>query len=248
MTGHLLIIGAQRCGTTSLHELLDAHPDIAMARPAIPEPKVFTSDELAGRGPEWYRATYFAHAGSESLLGDKSTSYLEDADAPARVAACLGAARIVVQLRDPVARAVSNWRFSSAHGVEERPLVQALEENLLGSRAWDRTRSSVSPYAYLERGRYIDHLEPWFARFPDTLHVRFVEDEDGHQTPAVGLYAALAVDPGFHPPDEDRRVNASAGRPPELDDALMRRLRDYFRYSDARLAERLGDRLPWASH
>ena len=51
VTRHLLVIGAQRCGTTYLHDLLDAHPEIAMARPARPEPKVFLADELAGARP-----------------------------------------------------------------------------------------------------------------------------------------------------------------------------------------------------
>ena len=50
MIRHLLVIGAQRCGTTYLHTLLDAHPQITMARPANPEPKVFISDEATGKG------------------------------------------------------------------------------------------------------------------------------------------------------------------------------------------------------
>ncbi len=78
VTRHLLVVGGQRCGTTYLHGLLDEHPEIAMARPARPEPKVFLSDELSGRGLEWYRSTYFAHATDEKVLGEKSTSYLED--------------------------------------------------------------------------------------------------------------------------------------------------------------------------
>ncbi len=245
MTRHLLVIGGQRCGTTWVYELLAAHPDIAMASPARPEPKVFMSASLAARGYEWYRATYFVHATSEPVLGEKSTSYLEDGEAPARAAAVLGEASIVVQLRDPVARAVSNWRFSTAHGLEERPLAEALEDNLLGPRAWDPAQTSVSPYAYLERGRYVDHLEPWWASFPDTVCVRFLE-ETPERSPMAPLYAALGVDPEFRPPDEGRRANASnGGGPPSLDAALLDRLRDYYRDPDSRLAARLGRPLPW---
>ena len=82
MIRHLLVIGAQRCGTTYLHTMLDSHEQITMARPANPEPKVFCSDEATARGAEWYRETYFAHAGDELLLGEKSTSYLEDPERP----------------------------------------------------------------------------------------------------------------------------------------------------------------------
>lgn len=250
MTRHLLVIGGQRCGTTQLYEQLDAHPDVAMARPARPEPKVFMSEELAARGLDWYRRTYFGHASSQSLLGEKSTSYLEDGAAAARAVAVLGRrAAIVVQLRDPVTRAVSNWRFSTAHGVEQRPLAQALADNLVGPRDWDPTRTSVSPYAYLERGHYIDLLEPWFAAFPDTVLVRFLEETGpaGPQgaDPVASLYSALGVDPTFRPPHGDRRVNASSGVAPQLDDALATQLRAHFRDSDARLAARLGRQLPW---
>jgi hypothetical protein len=245
LTRHLLVIGGQRCGTTYLNAVLDAHPDITMARPARPEPKVFMSDVLVAKGLDWYDATYFAHATSESVLGEKSTSYLEDAEAAARAAAMLGGADIVVQLRDPVARAVSNWRFSTSHGLEERSLAQALEENLQGPRAWDTSVSSVSPFAYLERGRYLDYLEPWYASFPDTVHVRFLEDVISGTSTAGDLYASIGVDPGFVPPDEGRPVNRSDGPPPMLDDGLARRLRDYFRESDVRLSARLGRPLPW---
>ena len=247
MTRHLLVVGAQRCGTTRLYELLDAHPDIAMARPARPEPKVFLSDEVAGRGLDWYRATFFAHATGERLLGEKSTSYLENPTAPSRAATVLGAADIVVQLRDPVARAVSNWRFSVAQGLEDRPLARALDDNLCGPREWDPTRTSVSPYAYLERGHYVDHLEPWYACFPDRVHVRFLEGAGEQRAGVADLYAALGVDPDFRVDGEDRRVNASSGPAPELDRALVGRLRDHYRDSDARLAERLGQPLPWSS-
>ncbi|MDQ3094586.1 MAG: sulfotransferase domain-containing protein, partial [Actinomycetota bacterium] len=160
MTRHLLVIGGQRCGTTYLGALLDSHPDITMARPARPEPKVFLSEELAAHGLDWYRATYFSHATSERLLGEKSTSYLDVPQAAARARSVLGRADIVVQLRDPIARAVSNWRFSRQNGLEHRLLAQALEDNLEGSLPWDPSVTSVSPFAYLERGRYLDHLEP----------------------------------------------------------------------------------------
>jgi sulfotransferase family protein len=245
VTRHLLVIGAQRCGTTYLYTMLDAHPDIAMARPSRPEPKVFLSESLTARGLDWYHDAYFAHAATESVLGEKSTSYLEDGGAAERARRMLGDAEIVVQLRDPVARAVSNWRFSVRHGHEGRSLDEALGQTLVGPREWDPSVTSVSPYAYLQRGRYVDYLEPWFAAFPDTLHVRFLEDVTAGQARARDLYEALGVDPTYEPPAEMQRVNQSEGSAPCLDDGLVRRLRDYFRTSDLRLAQWLGRPLPW---
>lgn len=216
-----------------------------MAQPAKPEPKVFLSDELSARGRDWYLATYFAHATCEELLGEKSTSYLEDAGAAGRAADTLGRVDVVVQLRDPVERAVSNWRFSSGHGLEVRALDRALRENLDSPRQWDPAVTSVSPYAYLERGRYVDYLEPWLQAFPDSVHVTFL-DEVANGRNAVGqLYESLGVDPRHRPTSLGEPVNRSDGDLPSLPPELSDRLREYFRDSDTRLQQRIGRSLPW---
>jgi hypothetical protein len=248
VTRHLLVIGAQRCGTTYLTRLLDAHPCIAMARPARPEPKVFLSDEAAGRGLAWYESTYFSHASSEPLFGEKSTSYIEIPEAAARALAMLGDAEVVAQLRDPVARAVSNWRLSTEHGLEDRPLADALADNADGPRPWDPAVTSVSPFAYLERGRYIRQLQTWFRLFGSGVHVTFLEDLVERPESIGDVYASLGVDPRYRPRAVGR-VNRSVGDPPvELPPSLLARLREYFRDSDERLQECLGRRLPWVAN
>lgn len=248
---HFLVIGAQRCGTTYLHDLLEAHPQVAMARPSRPEPKVFLTDEVVERGHAWYDATWFGHAGPDQLCGEKSTSYLEDPEAPRRVRAVLGSVPLLVQLRDPLARAVSNWRFSIAGGLEERPLSQALADNLVGPRAWDPGRTSVSPYAYLERGRYADQLEPWWDAFGDLVHVGFLDELVRDQQAVADLWRHLGVDDTVRP-ELRGPVNASpapddpASEPHDhLDPGVARQVRAWFADADARLAARLDRPLPW---
>lgn len=234
------MVGAQRCGTTWLHDRLAAHPRIAMARPAQPEPKVFLSPEPVDA--DAYRARFFGHAGDADLLGEKSTSYLESATAPHRVAETLGAPQIVVQLRDPVARAISNWSFSRDHGVETRPLTEALRANLDGPVPWDPGASSVSPFAYLERGRYAADVARWRDRFP--VHVQFLEEVLDGPTRIGELLGWLGVPDDVRHGDADP-VNASSTTGDELDERLLVRLRDYFADSDAALARLLGRDLPW---
>lgn len=240
---HLLVIGAQRCGTTSLHRLLDAHPQITMARPSRPEPKVFCSDEATDRGADWYRRTWFGHARDELLLGDKSTSYLEDPQAPDRAARTLGEAEVVALLRDPVERAVSNWRFSTDHGLESRPLEVALRENLTSKAAWDPGTTSVSPFAYLERGRYADYLRPWVARFPTSTHVLLLADLVERPESVAALFRGLGVADDV--PVEPVSENASRTPATALPADLREELRDHFEDSDAELAALLGRALPW---
>ena len=245
MIRHLLVIGAQRSGTTYLQSLLDSNPDITMARPSRPEPKVFCDAEASAKGARWYRETYFAHASTEHLLGEKSTSYIEDAAAPGRAAAMLGEAHIVVMLRDPVERAVSNWRFSTQNGLETRPLETALRENLTQETPWDPESTSVSPFAYLERGRYIDYLAPWIASFPNTMHVVFLEElvEDG--SIVERLWKDLGVDAGAGPAPPPEAVNRSEGDAPALTDQLLGTLKSYYEASNRSLCAHLGRTVPW---
>lgn len=246
MTRHLLVIGAQRCGTTYLHTLLDAHPQIAMARPARPEPKVFIDAELSARGREWYVETWFADAGDADVLGDKSTSYLEHPEAAGRARAMLGDPLALVQLRDPVQRAISNWAFSSDNGLERRPLAEALEAGLAEAPdAWDGNGTSVSPFAYLQRGRYVDYLHPWLEEYGEDLRIGFLEDLAADREAIGGTYRFLGVDAEFRPPAADSPVNASAADAPAVPSELEQRLRAWFADSDAALADLLGRPLPW---
>ena len=242
---HLLVVGAQRCGTTYLSRALDAHPDVTMARPSPPEPKVFCDPALSARGLASYHRSWFAHADGEQLLGDKSTSYLEDPEAPARAASVLGSPHVLVVLRDPVKRAISNWRFSTENGLEQRPLEVAIEENLTSSTAWDRGLTSVSPFAYLRRGRYAEQLEPWSAAFPSTTHVLFTEELLADPAVLRGLVADLGLDPDRTPAPGDEPVNATPGADPRLGAGVTRTLEGYFEEHNERLAGQLGRPLPW---
>lgn len=242
---HFLVIGAQRCGTTYLHGLLADHPSIAMARPARPEPKVFLSDDVLAAGSAAYVAEWFGHAGDASLLGEKSTSYLERPDAIGRVKAVLGLPKLVVQLRDPVARAVSNWAFSHDHGMETRPLADALADNLRGPAAWDPSQSSTSPYAYLERGDYAALLAPWLESFPGLVRVQLLEDLTADPELVGELYGWLGVDPDVRPSSLGQPVNRSSSPTDELPDDLVAALRDHFAPADKALADILGRELPW---
>ena len=244
MTRHMLIIGAQRCGTTYLHHLLDAHPQIAMARPARPEPKVFISEESSDRGLNWYHHTFFSHPRQEVLLGEKSTSYLDCGEAAARAARMLGTALIVVQLRDPIQRAISNWAFSTDAGLETRSLSTALTLNLDGPLPWDPAVTSVSPFAYLERGCYVDYLAPWFRQFGNDVIILFLEELVATPARISDLYARLGVDPRLAPRPPSAAVNRSHVAD-TLDVDLRTRIREYFHAPNSALAELLGRVPPW---
>lgn len=240
----VFVIGAQRCGTTYLYHLLDRHPEIEMARPVRPEPKFFLDDRLFARGIDHYDATYFSGKPGARLRGEKGTSYLESDVAAARIAQEFPDARIVVLVREPVARAISHWRFSVENGVETLPLEEALRQEPERREAYDRARFSVSPFAYVSRGRYADDLVRWDRGFPrEQVRVLVAERFQGHADALADLYAWLGVDPAFRPEGIDAPVNVSrpaTGGADRLAPETAAWLKDQFAEPNRRLAREWG--------
>ena len=123
----VVIGGAPRAGTTYLCELLSKHPQIFVAQPFIPEPKVLMTPHemgdvgILGRYDDW-----FATAPDESIRVEKTSYYLENAEARERFARLLPNTRIIFILRDPVRRAYSNWLWSTRNGLETLPFADAI--------------------------------------------------------------------------------------------------------------------------
>lgn len=240
MITRVFIVGAQRCGTTLLYRLLDAHPDVMMARPVRPEPKVFLADDVVGDARA-YDARLFAGGATTPVRGEKATSYLEHPAALDRIAATFPEAHIVVAVRDPIERAVSNYRFSVDHGLEDRSPDAALLDDLEGREpAWDRARTSVSPYAYVRRGHYLEGIRRVEARFDRTrIHVVVFEELVSDVGEAAGIFRALGVDEPPRGGGLPAAVNTSTA-PATLSAVVRDRLRDHFAEPNDALARHLG--------
>jgi sulfotransferase family protein len=246
MTDNLfVIIGAQRSGTSYLYNLLDQHPEIAMARPATPEPKFFLDEDAWLKGKEFYIGTFFRPDGTTQILGEKSTSYMESPEAGMRMKRLFPAVKIIVSLRNPVFRALSNFYFSAKNGLERRTLREAM----LGLKAAppDFT-TSVSPFDYLGRGEYAKYLKPYLDMFQrQNVKVIIFSRLAGRLWAIQDLYAFLGVDPSFEPLHIDEAVNASDAVQP-VDPDVIQFLQDYYRPQIADLEGLLDTRLDeWTS-
>ncbi|MEO0829146.1 MAG: sulfotransferase domain-containing protein [Pseudomonadota bacterium] len=111
-----LIIGAMKCGTTTLAEQLGLQPGIFMATPK--EPNFFSDDDVYARGMDWYQHL-FATAAEGDLCGEASTHYTKLPNHPetlARMRPVLSAPRIVYSVRDPIERALSHFMHDWLEG------------------------------------------------------------------------------------------------------------------------------------
>ena len=104
-----LIIGAMKCGTSTLQAQLARQPGVFMTTPK--EPNYFSDDPVFARGRAWYEGL-FAPAAPGDLKGEASTHYTKLPTYPEtldRMRAVLTAPRLVYMIRDPVVRAVSHY-------------------------------------------------------------------------------------------------------------------------------------------
>lgn len=123
-----IVIGAMKCGTSTLAAQLGAQTGLFMTDPK--EPNYFSDDENFARGPDWYSGL-FAAAASDDLLGEASTHYTKRPDYPqtiARLKASVPAPRLVYMIRDPIARLVSHYVHIWSEGETGDPIGVALEK------------------------------------------------------------------------------------------------------------------------
>lgn len=104
---NFFIVGAAKSGTTSLYHYLRQHPQVFM--PEIKEPSYFMDWEGGIRSFDDY-TSLFSDANDETAIGEASTGYLYEPEAPSRIRERFPQARIVVVLRNPVEMCFALWR------------------------------------------------------------------------------------------------------------------------------------------
>jgi hypothetical protein len=252
-----LIVGAQRCGTTSLYKSLVQHPGVLSA---VLHKGVHYFDTGYANGPDWYRGHFPLAAtaklverrlGFPPITGESSPYYMFHPLAAERIARMLPDVRLLVALRDPVERAYSAHSHELARGFETEPFERAveLEEQRLAGEAEKMLADpgyrsfSHQHHGYLARGRYIEQLERLEQVFGrDRIHV--VDSATFFAQPEKAYAEVLAFLglPAWSGAKFDQH-NARSRSP--MPDSLRRRLQDHFQPYDERLALWLGAPPSW---
>jgi hypothetical protein len=166
---NLFLVGTPKAGTTSLWHYLGAHPEIHLG--GLKEPHFFTSHKwhyVETVNDETAYLRLFAGGGGARYICDASGSYLNDVDAPAAIRRVSPEAKIVISLREPVARAFSSYLHSITFG--ER---RSFEDALRGER-W---RQSKEWSHHVRLGFYVDAITRYQAIFgAESVYVVFFEE------------------------------------------------------------------------
>ena len=191
---NLFIVGAPRCGTTSLWRWLKAHPEIFMS--AEKELFFFDSDLRANGTKTPSLKQYLRHfsaAGDAKKVGEATASYLRSQRAPRAIKAFNAGAQIIIMLRNPVDVMYSLYG-SALYGLE--PITDFETALAADARRGDRERIGYCEFTDFPEQvqRYLD----LFGR--ESVHTIIFDDLN--QDPAAvyqNTLAFLGVRLGFNP-------------------------------------------------
>ncbi|MHC4952012.1 MAG: sulfotransferase domain-containing protein, partial [Planctomycetota bacterium] len=157
-----------------------------------------------------------------------------------RISASFEKPKIILIVRNPIDRAISNYRFSVHHGLETLPMEEAFRREHGRIDNYDKNQVSISPFAYLSRGKYIDHISVYDRYFPRNQFKIIVFEELIRDVRVIQeIYSFLEVDSNFTSKHAEDAVNSSPGGDQELSSGLRHWLNDYFAESNYQLSLRL---------
>lgn len=247
-----IIPGEAKCGTTSLYNHLISHREIAPCR--VKEPRsllAYGASPILCRAdyPLTLRRTLSALGGKKLLTGEATAEYFSSPEAVAAAARVVPAARIIVLLRNPVTRAISDYGMFRKNGLVSEDFTTAarramdwIGEDSLAPLVEGASLKEHNPVRFIHRGIYLTPLKRWKEHFPDLLVVR---SEDLFSD-TVGTVARVCRYLGLEPPAAvgDRAYRTGRDRP-DVPGGFLREMRDFFAPRNRDLYEYIGRDMGW---
>lgn len=208
---HFIIIGAGKCGTTSLHNYLNQHPDIYLCPKK--ETFFFIDPEARQKNQQWGAVTtleeylaLFAEAPDRCIRGEISTVYHASPESAGLIQQAIPRVKIIAILRNPIDRAFSSYQMFVRDGQENRSFAEVIA-----------TRNQ-----HVNRGFYSQQLQPFYQHFPaDNIKILFFEDlVKDSQAFLTDLFQFVDVNPNFLPDTSQRSREGGLPQKPWLHQLL----------------------------
>lgn len=255
-----VIVGAQRCGTTSLFRALAQHQ--SMLPNVIKAKGIHYFDTSYHQKPSWYfahfpsqdeREAHAAKTGAATVAGEASPYYMYHPAGAERMAQLIPDTKLIVLLRNPVKRAISHHLHMVWEGHEketdidkaldlEASRLAGIEEQLLADKSL--VSRPHQHYSYMARGHYAAQLEKLFAHF-DRKNILVMATETliaDTKTNLATIQSFIGLEPD--PSIDLEKRNASSKFEPKPE--TLERLNDEFAESNKMLGEMTGLQIPWA--
>lgn len=246
-----LIIGANKCGTTSLHNYLNKHPQIKEG--LYKEIHFFDRYPRYAEGPNWYRSHFpICTDREEFCVGEATPEYLFHPAVPERVADMIPDVKLIVLVRNPIERAYSHYQHSRRDGSESLSFERALEaepdridgeiEKLKSSSTY--YSKTYEHYSYLARGRYMEQIRRWLEHF-SREQMMVLRSESLFENPNVvanRVFDFLDLPP--HTLNVEHAYNTGDYHS-EMDPVIRNKLREYFRPHNEEISKFLDKEIDW---
>ena len=194
---NLIVIGAQKCGTSVLHYYLSLHPEVSMSRPK--ELNFFIEERNWPRGLDWYRGHFDPAARVRGEASPNYTAYPQHDGVPERMHGVLPDAKLIYMIRDPLERIAAHWVHNYAKRREKGTLAETL----------------VHPNtSYVTRSMYAMQLERFLAHYPKEQILVFQQSELRHERmPTLRkIFDFIGVDPDFNHPRFEQERHQTSGK------------------------------------
>lgn len=185
---HFFILGAAKCGTSSLFYYLDQHPEIYIADKKEP----FFFEKEFDKGYEYYWKTYFSNWKGEKLVGDARHRNLYLPYIPVRIAKIFPNTKLIVIVRNPIDRAYSHYNHRKVRRIEKGSFEDAIAKDLKRIEKYDfiNSKDKIAEYSknlkpdgsslhstIIDSGYYAEQIERYLKYFKrNQLHIVFLED------------------------------------------------------------------------
>ncbi len=258
----IIIIGARKGGTRALLEFLKIHPVVKSAGP-----EVHYFDRHFDKGPEWYVEQMVAVT-EEQLCAEKTPGYFHHPEAPARARSQVPDAKLLLIVRDPVRRALSDYNQFRTRNLDRGRDYPTFESLILTEDG--RVDAAYPP---LQRSIYHQHLSKWLDSYSkDQIHVvdgdKFITSpwtelalvENFLEVPPViqednfyfnatkGFYCSRQMrSKGVWECTMKKCLSKSKGRPkPKVDAGVLDKLAEFFRPHNKVFSQLAGRDFEWA--
>ncbi len=168
MAKYLIGVGAAKCGTTLLYDLLESHPELSKAR----EKELHYFDRTDA--PD--RAAYEALFRGDMTRLEVTPNYMFYQDSIKKICDALGAqnVRIVVLLRDPIERARSHYYMRKEEGLETLSFQASFEQE---PHRIAQNERELRLFSYFARGRYMEQMANIYRYVPrENVRIYIFED------------------------------------------------------------------------
>ena len=177
---NLLIVGAAKSGTTSLHNYLKQHPDIFMSNHK--EPHFLINNEIGvNRIPKGINnlqdySNLFSNGASHKYRGESSAMYLQFPEiAIKNIDRYLDEdVKIIIMLRNPIERAFSGYQHVKRYNLDEdldfEDAIEISEQRYF-------TNNNITPASrYIHIGMYNEFVRKFKTKFKTNVHIIIYKD------------------------------------------------------------------------